>query len=203
MQRTDNELWAPRIFTARGFVKTNILNGAKALDIGCGGRKLPGAQGMDKLALSGVDIVHDFNRMPWPLKDSSCDVVLMNQALEHADDVVAVMNETHRVLRPGGRAIIQVPYFRSVDAYTDPTHKHFFTARTLDYFVAGSGLSKYRYSDSLFDKKGFWYGWPHPSRSPMRQAFKNFMHEHSDFYDQYLSHFFPTECLTWELEVIK
>ena len=186
-----------------GFAKTDILGGKKALDVGCGGRKLPGAMGMDILHLPGVDVVHSFNTVPWPFKDGAFDLVLMNHALEHVGDVVAVMNELHRVLKPGGRVVVQVPYFRCIDAYNDPTHAHFFTACTLDYFIEGSGLSKYAYSNKLFIKKGFWYGWPHRSRNPLRQTLKIFMHKHPNFYDQFLSLVIPTECLTWELEAIK
>jgi ubiquinone/menaquinone biosynthesis C-methylase UbiE len=200
----NQDVWAPRIFTLGGFVRENIIEGKRALDVGCGGRKLSGSTGMDILALPGVDVVHSFNNAPWPFPDSHFDLVFMNHALEHVADIVAVMNEVHRILRPGGRLVVQVPYFRCIDAYTDPTHTHFFTAGTLDYFVAHSGLSKYAYSgEKLYKKTGFWYGWPHPARNPLRQWLKNFMHTHAGFYDQYLSLLIPTECLTWELEVIK
>lgn len=197
------ELWAPRIYTPHGFVAADILEGARALDVGCGGRKLPGSVGMDILALPPVDVVHDLNVMPWPFPSEHFDLVFLNHVLEHVGDVVKVMEEIHRVLKPGGRAVIQVPYFRCVDAYNDPTHTHFFTAHTLNYFIKGSGLDRYQYSAKLFAGKGFWYGWPHRSRNPVRQALKNFMHRHSALYDQYLSLLVPTECLTWELEKIQ
>lgn len=204
MHTSSGALWAPQIFSLKGFTKTNILADHKALDVGCGGRKLLGSMGMDILKLPGVDVVHSFNQTPWPFADNTFDLVLMNHALEHVGDVVAVMNELHRVLKPSGHAVIQVPYFRCTDAYNDPTHTHFFTAGTLDYFVKDSGLSKYAYSgDKLFAKKGFWYGWPHRSSNPLREAFKKFIHAHSGFYDQYLSLLVPTECLTWELEALK
>lgn len=199
----DVALWAPKIFTLAGFVKEHMLAGARALDVGCGGRKLPGSTGMDILKLPGVDVVHSFNAVPWPFEDGSFDLVFLNHALEHVGDVVAVMNEIHRVLRPGGRAVIQVPYFRCADAFNDPTHTHFFTSNTLDYFIKDSGLSKYKYTDKLFLKKGFWFGWPHRSSNPLRQALKSFIDEHPRFYDQYLSLAIPTECLTWELEAVK
>jgi SAM-dependent methyltransferase len=198
-----SQLWAPRIFTPRGFVAADMLEGKRALDVGCGGRKLPGSVGMDILKLPPVDVVHDLNQFPWPFADNSFDLVFLNHVLEHVGDVVKTMEEIHRVLAPGGRLVAQVPYFRCVDAYNDPTHTHFFTSHTLDYFVAGSGLAKYAYSDKLYDKKGFWYGWPHRSQNPVRQALKNFMHAHSAWYDQYLSLIVPTECLTWELEARK
>lgn len=37
-----------------------------------------------------------------PLKENSVDAVVCNQVYEHVDDHAALMNEIHRVLRPGG-----------------------------------------------------------------------------------------------------
>lgn len=54
-------LWAPRIYTTDGFVRQNIIGDVRALDLGCGGRKLPGARGVDSLALPGVDVIHDLS----------------------------------------------------------------------------------------------------------------------------------------------
>jgi len=41
-----------------------------------------------------------------PLADGSLDFVLLNHLYEHVDDVGALFRETHRVLRPGGRAYV-------------------------------------------------------------------------------------------------
>lgn len=195
------DLWAPRIYTPKGFVTQNILEAAKALDLGCGGRKLPGATGIDALALPGVDIVHDLSVFPWPVKDATYDVVFANHFLEHAEDVIKTLGEMHRVLKPGGRAVIQVPYFRATDAFGDPTHRHFFTSRSLDYVLAGHKVAEgYAYAGFRFVQKGFWYAWPHPSKNPFANLLKEFMHRHKEFYDQRLSLIFPVECVTWELE---
>lgn len=196
-------LFVPRIYALTGFARENILGGARALDIGCGGRKLPGAVGFDVLSLQGVDIVHDINHRPWPIKNNEFDLVFLNHALEHVEDIVGTMEEIHRILAPGGRVVVQVPYFRAADAYADPTHKHFFTSQTLDYFIEGTAPAGYEYTDIRFTKKGFWYGWPHSSNNPLKQMIKSFVHKHPRLYDQRLSVFFPVKCLTWELETIK
>lgn len=194
------DLWAPRIYSKTGFVKVDILDGKKALDIGCGDRKLPGSVGIDRLALPAVDIVHDLSVFPWPVESASYDLVFANHFLEHVDDVLKTVEEIHRILKPGGRCVVQVPYFRSVDAFGDPTHAHFFTSATLDYVCAGTPLARYEYTSCTFRKKGFWYAWPHRSRNPLTRMCKKFIHSHTEFYDQYLSLFLPVECLTWELE---
>ena len=186
------EFWAQKIYTLDGFQRQNVLEGKKALDVGCGIRKLPGATGMDISKVPGVDVAHDANKTPWPLPDNSFDLILFNQSLEHLEDIKKVLKEAWRILKKDGRVVAQVPYFRSNDAFADVTHKHFFTSNSLDYIP-----------DFKFRIIGFWYGWPHKSQNPLRQAFKNFIHRFPDFYDKYLSLLISVECLTWELEVKK
>src|SRR3989338_2817986 len=118
------DLLAQKIWAMNGFVRENILGDKKALDGGCGQRKLPGATGMDKSKISGVNIVHDVNKTPWPLEDNSFDIVLFNQSLEHIEDVSSALEEARRVLKVRGRLVIQVPYFLSFYVFS-PTATHF------------------------------------------------------------------------------
>lgn len=50
--------------------------------------------------------------LPWG--DESVDVVLCNQVLEHLKNVWMPMSEMHRVLRPGGHAVLSVPNLGSL-----------------------------------------------------------------------------------------
>ena len=195
--------WTEQIYTPTGFTKKNILNGKRAVDLGCGVRKLPGATGIDSLKLPAVDIVHNLDTFPWPLKDKEFDLVFANHFLEHSTDFIRALGEIHRILKPGGRFVLQVPYFRAVDAFSDVTHKHFFTSHSLDYVIEGTRVfNEYAYAPYRFRKVGFWYAWPHPSKNPLANLFKRFIHRHPDFYDQYLSLVLPLECVTWELEAL-
>lgn len=197
------ELWTPKIFTLKGLTGENILGGVKALDIGCGLRKLPGSLGMDFIREKEVDIVHDLRSFPWPLQDDTFDLIFMNSVLEHVPDVLKTLEEVHRVGKDGARVVIKVPHFRALDAFADPTHYHFFASYSLDFVVEGTEFAHYHYSPVSFKKLGFWYGWPHPSKNPLKQLFKNFVHAHPIFYDKYLSLLFPVECVFWELEIVK
>lgn len=42
--------------------------------------------------------------------DASFDIVIANHVLEHVSDDLRALSELHRVLVPGGRAILQTPY---------------------------------------------------------------------------------------------
>jgi len=48
-----------------------------------------------------------------PFDDSSVDVVIANQIIEHTKEIFFIFSEIHRVLKPGGVAIIGVPNLAS------------------------------------------------------------------------------------------
>jgi SAM-dependent methyltransferase len=101
------------------------------LDVGCGSKKWPGAVGLDISEDTDADVVHDLNEFPYPLQDDSFDQVLMQDVLEHVRDPIRVMDELHRVCRPGGRIQLRTPHFSSMLAYSDPTHTHYFSAEAI------------------------------------------------------------------------
>lgn len=56
-----------------------------------------------------------------PFDDNTFDVVFCNHVMEHVDDDIKAMSEIHRVLKPGGWAIIQSPVYPELaQTYEDP-----------------------------------------------------------------------------------
>lgn len=89
--------------------------------------------GLDVRPGKGVDVLADLNR-PLPLRDGSVDRIFAVHVLEHLSDLHAVMNECHRALREHGVLHVMVPYWRHVNAVTDPTHVRFFDTQTFKPF---------------------------------------------------------------------
>ncbi len=57
-----------------------------------------------------------------PFEANRFDVVLCNHVLEHVQDDIQAMREIYRVLKPGGFAILQVPFFNPVPEVTFEDH---------------------------------------------------------------------------------
>jgi SAM-dependent methyltransferase len=54
------------------------------------------------------------NALMLPLAPESIDVVILIDVLEHINDTQLLLQEIHRVLKPGGRAIIALPFLYPV-----------------------------------------------------------------------------------------
>jgi SAM-dependent methyltransferase len=99
------------------------------LDLGCGqncyvenGEKFTG---IDYVKCEGVDIVHDLTKFPYPFADNSVERIHSSHFLEHLDgfERIQFFAEMYRILIPGGTMRLIHPYYKSVRAIQDPTHK--------------------------------------------------------------------------------
>ena len=140
------------------------INPTAALDLGCG----PHPQNnFGANALFGIDIREidnpnikraDLNIEPIPFADNAFDYVTASDFVEHVARLlyaptqrfpfVELMNEIHRVLKPGGVFLSITPAYPDVKAFQDPTHVNFITENTFaDYFcVPNLWAAMYGYS---------------------------------------------------------
>lgn len=168
------------------------------LNLGCGRKPVAGAVNVDVTAEVGADVVCDLNGRPWPFPSNHFREVLAYDVVEHLDEVVAVFEEIHRVCRDGATVKITVPHYSSPEAFTDPTHRHFFAYNTFDYFTEASELAYYTrarfrvrarniiFMPSLVNK----LVWRLANRFPAR-------------YERSWAWIFPAWFLSVELEVVK
>jgi SAM-dependent methyltransferase len=93
------------------------------LDLGCGENKKEGFLGVDLYAASDYKV--DLTKVPFPFKDSSVEEIWCSHFFEHLDGPARVefMDECYRILIPGGKMTIIVPYWSSPRAIQDPFHK--------------------------------------------------------------------------------
>ena len=154
-----------------------------------------------------ADIIHDLNSVPWPFDNSSFDGIIAEHVLEHLGPIVPIVEEAHRILKPGGILYVEVPHFSSHCYYTDPTHTHPFSARSFDYFVPPLPGS----DPSLFD-----FEYSGTARFALRSvrlnpasrgAFRRWIGRRANArmfkYERDWAWIFPMETINFELAAIK
>jgi 2-polyprenyl-6-hydroxyphenyl methylase/3-demethylubiquinone-9 3-methyltransferase len=100
----------------------------------------------------GTFLSHDLTR-PMPFGDGTFDGVWCSEVLEHLFSPLYALQQIHRVLKPGGLALVTVPYHGllknlaiamfAFKRHYDPEYPHlrFFTTRSLKGSVCKAGLT--------------------------------------------------------------
>ena len=99
----------------------------------------------------GHDFVCDVTDIP--VSDSSFDNVLCTEVLEHVPDPVQAFKELHRVVRPGGRIVITVPF----NSITHFAPYHFCTGFSSYFFTHWSEQMRITVSSLIANGNYFEY----------------------------------------------
>lgn len=174
------------------------LAGRSILNLGCGNKHLPDAVNLDITPDTNPDIVHDLNQRPWPLPDNHFGEVVIYDVIEHVDDVIASMEEVHRVCKPGALVRITVPHFSSANAFTDPTHRHYFGWFSFHYVTGEHDFSFY--TRKRFKRRQIHLMF-HPS--PLNRIVRRLANTNPALYEKRWTWMFPAWFLSFELEVVK
>lgn len=84
---------------------------AVTVDLGAGGRKITTKTiCVDFVPFPNTSVVANVEALPF--RDGSVDLVIGTGLLEHVEDDRRVLSEVVRVLRPGGRAHMEVPFLQ-------------------------------------------------------------------------------------------
>jgi len=107
------------------------------INLGCGFNKIPGYVNIDSALEVNPDLLMDLDNpcLPLPFLDNEVEEVLATHALEHIHNLIPLMNEIYRILKPGGIFKIRVPHSGSKEAFQDPTHVRFFNENSWQYFT--------------------------------------------------------------------
>jgi SAM-dependent methyltransferase len=193
------------------------------LDIGCG--PVPrNPYGRDEV--HAVDIylppgveptrfrVANLSLQPIPHSDASFDSVSAFDFLEHVPRVlsgpqgvgtrfpfVELMNEIHRVLKPGGKLYALTPAYPNASVFTDPTHVNFITLGTWRYFCFDAGTppmaQMYGYTGSFKMLRNEWGMVPEAFNAASTMNWKRQLRRWNLQRRGKLSH------LLWEFECVK
>lgn len=112
----------------------NTPNKPLNLHLGCGDIRLSGFINIDIAKTPATDKVMDARKLNYP--DNSVDTIYASHLLEHFPhgEVPLVLKEWHRVLKPGGKAVIVTPDFdRYVDWYILRKPVHYLLYPILKY----------------------------------------------------------------------
>ncbi len=144
----------------RALLLAAVRPGERVLDLGCGAGRFVAAlrdagaepvgveiaqAALDRAArnAAGADLRLLEADGSVPLEHASVDLVWCSEVLEHVADTAHLLLEVRRVLRPGGRLLVTVPFHGRVkaallaltrfDAHFDPLGQHlrFYTRRSL------------------------------------------------------------------------
>ena len=171
----------------------------KVLDVGCGNDKQRGAVGIDISLDTQADIIHDLNKFPYPFNNDEFDMVICNDVLEHLENVVAVIEEIHRISKPCAIVRIRIPHFTDSNAYSDVTHKHFFSSQSFDCFINNTSKYKY-YTKSRFKILNVRISF---SRLYRRTGIEYFANLWPEIYERYFAFIFPAGNIEFELMILK
>jgi SAM-dependent methyltransferase len=177
-----------------------VSEAKRILHIGAGAKKVRGAVTLDINPRLNPDVVWDLNVRPYPFADAEFDLVVCEHVIEHLHNVIAVMEELHRVTRTGGRVVVRVPHFSSLNFNTDPTHVHAFSSRSFDYLCVGTQYERYDYSTVRFRKLvGRMDMQPH---TPINRLLMRAINSILPFYEEHMAYIVPGQELLFVLEVV-
>jgi predicted SAM-dependent methyltransferase len=177
------------------------------IDLGCGSSCRPGYVGVDRLALSGVKVVHDLDVLPYPFDNNSVEEIWIDNVLEHLKNPLQVMEEVHRITKAGAKITVAVPYFRSFYATIDPTHRNFFGVHWFSYFNPKHDFfKKYKYTHCQFDIENIEFDREQkniPLTWILYRLVRWLARRSPGGYEARLSHLYPLNSLTFHLRTIK
>lgn len=115
--------------------------GTRIADLGAGGRRIrEDVVCVDFIPANGTTVQADVQKLPFT--DASLDLVIATGLLEHVEDERALLQETFRVLRPGGRTHFEVPFLQQ--HHDDPIDCRRLTVDGLERALQSVGLETER-----------------------------------------------------------
>ena len=168
------------------------------LNLGCGNKHMADAVNLDVTSDTNPDVVHDLNVRPWPFPDNQFREVHALDVIEHLDDILATMEEINRICQPGAIVRITVPHFSSANAFTDPTHRHYFGWFSCHYFTGEHQFNFY--TRARFRRRRSVMNF---RPSLVNKVIFRLANRYPEAYEKRWTWIFPAWFMYYELEVLK
>lgn len=174
---------------------TKRLNDSKKLNLGSGPKYMEWWINLDigdediygrKIK---VDMIYDLDKFPYPFPDNYFEEILMDNVLEHLEEPMKVMRELIRICKENAKIIIRVPHFSHFKAFMDPSHKHFFSAFSIDLMKCNCELIERNFTAS--------------ENHPFIRLIGRLFTSSPMFYERFLYGYFPVMENEWILKVKK
>ncbi len=91
---------------------------------------------------SEIEICFDLEAFPWPLQDNSYEEIRMWDVIEHMSNIIGVIDECWRVLKPNGLLTMKACGWKNENFWVDITHKKAFHRKSMDYFDPTTEIGK-------------------------------------------------------------
>ena len=98
---------------------------------------------------SNVDIFADLTKR-LPFDDEYADTVVSFQTMEHLPEPAFFLSECYRILKPGGRLFVTVPFMWHV--HEEPHDYYRYTRYSLEYLLSKHGFDQIEITENT----GFW-----------------------------------------------
>ena len=129
------------------------------LNLGAGDNLIKGAINVDITPKEGIDEVIDLTKIPWKWEDESISKIYLIHSLEHFPQPKEILQECHRILKPGGIIEIIVPHSSSAMAVGCLGHYRTYSYDTLnDYLSRPFYLFKEKMFETQKQELRWWYG---------------------------------------------
>ena len=172
------------------------------LNLGGGRDIISGFKNVDCVKNEGVDIVHNLNKYPYPIKDNSVDEIIANNIIEHLDDPNLFIRELWRISQDGCKIEIIAPHSSSPSIWNDLTHRRGFGYGCLDHYdndIKDKGHSLNNKSKVKFkvDKKIIF------GRLHKIIGIRYIANRFPNFYECFMQYIFQSRAIRFRLEVVR
>ncbi|MBI2446480.1 MAG: methyltransferase domain-containing protein [Parcubacteria group bacterium] len=135
-----------RLSTTREVISKLLLHvGGRVLDLGAGSakykemilQKASKYRSCDAVKGKNIDDICDVLNLQYP--PESFDTIISTQVMEHVSNPYQMATEIYKVLKPGGKVIVTVPFL--IPMHSDPDDYFRFTASGLSEIFKQSGFA--------------------------------------------------------------